>query len=264
MKVGQIDPDDLAAEALEKVLRGRDPQPLEGGAYDVVLEGYAVADMLKYFGQHAFGAPAVSEGTSFLSGRMGDRVMSRHVTIWDDGFDPNGLRQPFDFEAVPKRKVVIIDEGVANAAVHDRSSARKARVDSTGHALPPTFTYLRGPFPLNMFMAEGTAGKDDLLRSIKRGIWVSRFHYTAIVDARRMILTGLTRDGTFLIEDGRFTKPLRNMRFVQNCVDALSQVEAVGGATQLVRTKVFRDFYSVSRVPALKIQRFTFTGVAGP
>ena len=116
---------------------------------------------------------------------------------------------------------------------------------------------------MNMFMAPGESTKDEMVRSIRRGIWVSRFHYTAVVEPRRLLLTGLTRDGTFLIENGRLTKPLRNLRFTQDFVAALGGVDMVGRTTKLERTKLFRDFFNVSRVPALKIRRFTFTGLAG-
>jgi len=263
MAVSQIDPEAVAAEAIEKAVRGRDPQPIEPGEYEVVLEEPAVAEMLKYFGQYAFSATGVVQGTSFMSGRFGEPVLSDRVTIWDDGLDPQGLRQPFDFEGVPKQKVRLVDGGVAAGVVHDTASAAREQTASTGHALPPTFTYLRGPYPLNMFMAGGAATRDEMVRSIKRGIWVSRFHYTAVVDPKRLVLTGLTRDGTFLIEDGRLAKPLRNLRFAQDCVAALGDVDMVGRTTKVERTKLFRDFFNVSEVPALKIRRFAFTGLAG-
>jgi predicted Zn-dependent protease len=259
--VGDIEPEAVAAEAIEKALRGRDGGEIEPGEYEVVLEPYAVADMLKYFAQYAFNAAAVAQGTSFLGGRLGEPVLSPAVSVWDDGLDPAGLRQPFDFEGVQKQRVTLVEDGVARGVVHDTASAARERVTSTGHALPPTFTYLRGPFPLNLFMAGGTASHEEVISSVHRGVSVTRFHYTAVVEPKRLVLTGLTRDGTFLIEGGRVTRPLRNLRFTQDCVEALTNIDLISRTTKLERTKIFRDFFNVSRVPTLKISRFVFTGM---
>ena len=172
----------------------------------------------------------------------------------DDGYDPSGLPLPFDFEGVPKYRVDLIKAGVANAVVYDSYTATREGKSSTGHALPAPNT--QGPFPLNMFMQPGNSTKEEMVKSTKRGILVTRFWYTRPVDDLKVIVTGTTRDGTFLIEDGEVKQPVRNMRFTTSYLDALSNTLAIGKATKLESSG-----FGASRVPAIKVAKFHFTGV---
>jgi predicted Zn-dependent protease len=161
---------------------------------------------------------------------------------------------PFDFEGTPKRRTDLVQEGVAVTGVHDRRSGTQAGVESTGHALPPPNT--EGAFPLNLFMRPGDAGAEDMVRATQRGLLVTRFHYSNIVHPREAVITGMTRDGTWLIEDGEVKHPVKNFRFTQSILEALRDVEAVGRDTELAS----EFFFSASRVPGLRITAFNFTG----
>jgi PmbA protein len=186
-------------------------------------------------------------------------VMGENISIWDDGLSPAGMRMPFDYEGVPKQQVSLIDKGVAKGVVWDTYCAGKQGGDarSTGHALPAGATI--GPMPLNLFMAPGGATRDEMIASTKRGIWVSRFWYTRTVHPLNVVTTGMTRDGTFLIEDGKVVGPVRNLRFTQGYVDALNHADLVGRDTMLVLGDLGGG---VRSVPALKLAQWEFTGVS--
>ncbi len=247
---------DAAAVGEEAATRGRGSAngiDLPAGEYDVVLDEYAVANLLEYASLVSFGALAVEEGRSFMA--LGERVMGDNVTIWDDGQDPSGMPSPIDFEGVAKQRVDIISGGVATGLVHDSATARRAGTESTGHALPQPNTW--GPIAWNLFMAPGSATPGTLRAGIKRGLWVTRFHYVNIVHPKKAILTGMTKDGTFLIEDGEVVGPVRNLRFTQSVPEAFSRIDAIGTETRLVGA----DYTGVHcRVPAVRIRGFTFTG----
>jgi predicted Zn-dependent protease len=254
LDVAEIDADDVAREAVDKAVRGANPVALEPGEYPVILEEYAVADLLDFFAYLSFGAQAYQEKRSFMSGRLGEKVMGENVSIWDDGLAPDTVANPFDFEGVPRQRVEFVTAGVASGIAYDSYSAGKEEGrQSTGHALPAGHTF--GPIPSNTFLSAGDATKEDMLASIERGIWVSRFWYTRPVHPLKVIITGMTRDGTFLIEKGRITAPIKNLRFTQSYVDALNEVEAIGRETRLLPA-----IAGYSRVPALHIRRWNFTG----
>jgi len=247
-----LDEEAIGREAIEKALRSTNPIELPPGEYEVVLEEYAVATMLNYMAYLGFSAMALQEGRSFM--RLGERIVGPEVTIWDDGLDPSGLPLPFDFEGVPKQRVDLIVQGVAQAVVYDSYTAgREEGRSSTGHALPAPNTF--GPLPLNLFMAPGSTPRQELGRSIERGLWVTRFHYVNPVHPKQAILTGMTRDGTFLIENGEITRPVKDLRFTQSALEALSEVVAISRETRLVS-----GFLGGIRVPALHLRRFRFTG----
>ncbi len=250
--VAAIDVEAMANEAVGKALRSRNPVTLEPGTYTVILEEYAVQDMLNFLAYLGFSAVAVQEGRSFM--KLGQKVVGDNISIWDDALDPSGLPTPFDFEGVAKSRLSLIEKGVATAVVYDSYAAGKEGKRSTGHALPAPNTM--GPLPLNLFLATGIASKDEMLASTKKGIWVTRFHYTRPVHPLKVIVTGMTRDGTFLIENGELTKPIRNLRFTQGYLDALSNVDMIGATA-----KTLAGNFGATRQPALKINAFTFTGV---
>lgn len=251
--VAAIDGGALAAEAIDKCLRSADPVSLPPGEYAVVLEDYAVADILDYLAYLAFGAQAYQEKRSFLSGRLGQQVMGENISIWDDGLAADTIPMPFDFEGVPKQRVELITDGIAKGVVYDAYYGGREGQRSTGHALPAGATF--GPLPSNLFLKAGTATKEEMLASVERGIWVSRFWYTRPTHPLKVIVTGMTRDGTFLIEHGKITSPIKNLRFTQSYLDALNQVELIGRETALHSAII-----GVSRVPALKVRSWNFSG----
>jgi PmbA protein len=251
--IGAIDAGAVGAEAADKAVRSIGATDLEPGAYDVILEEYAVQTVLEYLSYAGFSALAVEEGRSFME--LGKQVMGPSVSIWDDGADPTGLPTATDFEGVAKQRVDLVTDGVATALVHDTATARRAGVSSTGHALPAPNTF--GPMAWNLFMAPGSSSKDAMLASIDRGVWVTRFHYVNIVHPRKAVLTGMTKDGTFLIENGRIVRPIRNLRFTEEIPAAFSRIQAIGAETRMVGA----EYSGINaRVPALRIGRFAFTG----
>lgn len=258
LDVDEIDAESLGREAMDKALRSSNPADMPPGEYTVILEEYAVSLLIAYLAYMGFGAQALQEGRSFMVGKLGERVTGEKISIWDDGLDPRNLPMPFDFEGVPKQRVDFITKGVASGVVYDTYTAgRQEGKESTGHALPAPSSI--GPFPWNIAMESGNATKEEMLASTKRGLWVSRLHYVRPVHPQKAIITGMTRDGTFLIEDGEIVGPVKNMRFTQSILEALSDVEMLGQDTKLGREGFMENFIGGVRVPAVKIGRFTFT-----
>ncbi len=246
-----IDAAGLGREASEKARATANAVSIEPGDYPVVLEEYAVVDLLDMLGYLGFSALAVQEGRSFAE--PGRRVGSELVDIWDDGADPLGLPMAFDYEGVAKRRVSLIDGGVCRDVVYDAQTAAKDGVRSTGHGLPAPNPY--GPFPLNMLLGAGAASREELIGGLERGLLVTRFHYTNPVHPKLAIVTGMTRDGTFLVEGGRIVGPVKNLRFTQSYLEALAGVEAIGRDRRCLR-----GFLGGAVVPALRIAAWTFTG----
>ena len=251
--VNDIDVGKIASDAIEKALKSKNPIDLEPGTYTVILEPEAVADMVSFMAYAGFGALSLQEGRSFMKDKLDQQIMSSSISIWDDALDPNTIGLPFDFEGVPKRKVVFVENGVAKGVCYDSYTAKKEGKESTGHALPAPNIY--GPLPLNLIMAAGDSSLDQMIQSSDRAILVSRFHYTNLEDPIKTTLTGMTRDGTFLIENGEIKTAIKNLRFTQSIVDALSKVEMVSAERKLKEA-----FLGGSFVPWLKIGEFTFTG----
>src|SRR5262249_14933870 len=152
------------------------------------LGDLCVAEALLYLARHAFNGRSFEEGTSFLSGRLGEQVTGSNVTIWDDGTDPRGLAVAADHEGVPRRRVSLLEEGVARGVVYDSYTAHRAGKRSTGHAGDPEYSY-HGPTPQNLFMAGGNASLDEMIRATKRGLLLTRFHYTHCPDPKRVVMT---------------------------------------------------------------------------
>ena len=254
--VRKINAEAIANEAIDKAVRARNPTALEPGAYTVLLEEAAVLDFLDFLAMVAFSAQAVQEDRSFMKGRLGERVMSDLVSIWDDGCSPNTLSLPFDFEGVPRQKVMFVENGIARGVVYDTLTAQRESKSSTGHSLPAPNT--TGPFAMHMFMAPGDTAKSEMLKSVERGVWITRFWYTRTVHPMKVLVTGMTRDGTFLIENGAVTRPLKNFRFTTSYLDALNNVRAISRETKLFQ----HDWSGAARTtPALLVDGFQFTGV---
>jgi PmbA protein len=258
---GQIDAQAVAERAVSKCALNRDPQPLPPGSYVTVLEEIAVADLLHFLGGLGLSAQAVQEGRSFAAGKMGQRVCGDNLDLWDDAADARGLALPFDWEGVPAERLSLIESGVLRGLAYDsRSAAKEGRV-SSGHAVSRIGGFGEPwPEPSHMFIASGHTPREELVADIERGVLVTRFHYTHCPDPQRVVATGTTRDGTFLIEQGRITGALRNLRFTQSVLDAFSNIEALGDAPEL-----HRDWWagSAHHVPAMRIRGFRFTGEAG-
>lgn len=243
----------LGDEAAMLAQRSEGAGDLKPGEYVVVLAPEAVADIVDFLGWLAFGAKPVHEGRSFMSGALGEMVLGERITITDDALAPHALGLPFDFEGQPRTRVPLIEAGRAAGFVTDSAWAARMDVENTGHALPAPNSY--GPLPMNLEMAAGDSSIDELVASVERGIYVTRFHYVNVEDPVPVTLTGMTRDGTFLIENGRLHHPLKNLRFTQSAVEALSRVAGVTKDRRFVGTET-----SPTLVPGLLIDGFRFTG----
>jgi len=247
-----IDAAAIGREAATKARASDHPVSIEAGDYPVVLEEYAVVDVTDQLGYLGFSALAVQEERSFAE--PGRRIGSDLVTIVDDGSDPDGLSMAFDYEGVRKQKVSLVEAGVCRDVVYDSQTAARAGRASTGHGLPAPNPW--GPFPLNAVMSAGSVPREELIGGLERGLLVTRFHYTNVVHPKLAIITGMTRDGTFLVEGGRIVGPVRNLRYTQSYLDALAGVSAVSR-----ERKTIRGFLGAAVVPALRIDAWTFTGV---
>jgi len=255
----RLDLDGLLKEALRQCLHRHTPVTLPTGTYEVILQPEAVANLLDWLGSIAFGAKSMQERTSFLAGRMGEQLMSRALTIYDDGREAGSLRMPFDAEGVPKQRVLLIDRGKAAGLVYDTTYGRRFGHPSTGHSLGPDST--EGPYPLHLAIAPGTTQVSEMIRACKRGLLIPRLHYVnGLLNPREALMTGLTREGTFLIEDGTLTSPVKTLRFTQSLVEAFRHVLGVSKTRRLVAdpsTEIGCAF-----VPALHLAAFKFTGRA--
>ncbi len=249
--VETIDAGAVGREAAEKARASENPVAVEPGDWSVVLEEYAVVDLLSMLAYMGFSALAVQEERSFAE--PGKVIGSELVTIVDDASDPGAMPMAFDYEGVAKQRVVLVERGVCRDVVWDAQTAARAGRQSTGHGLPAPNSY--GPFPLNMVMSPGTTERSDLVGEMERGLLVTRFHYTNPVHPKLAIVTGMTRDGTFLVEDGRIVGPVRNLRFTQSYLAALAGTVAVGSERRTIRG----DFGGVL-VPPVRIEGWTFTG----
>ena len=229
---------------------------LPPGQYDTVFEATAVADLLRFPGYLAFGARAVQEGRSFMAKSMGQQVFSPSITIVDDSLHPLTLRRAFDSEGSPKKAVPIFTSGVATGVVYDTATADKEGKASTGHAGQPG-GWSFGPQPDNMIVSGGDSSRDAMIRNTKRGLLVTRFHYTHCPEPMDIVATGTTRDGTFLIENGEIVARVLNFRFTESMIRAFANVEAVSSDVRLTRDW-WSTFYMV--LPAMKINGFTYTG----
>jgi predicted Zn-dependent protease len=256
LDVNDLDYDAIAREAVQKCLRSQDPRALDPGEYTVILEPYAVQDFANMMTWTGFSAVALQEGRSFMAGRLGQRIVDPRVSIWDDGLSQDGIPLPFDFEGVPKQRVNLIEGGVARGVVYDsyRAGKEEGKV-STGHALPAPNPM--GPLPVNLFFSPGDATLEEMISSTERGIYVTRFHYTRPVEPKQVVITGMTRDGTFLIENGEIAYPVKNLRFTQSYLEALNHVDMIGAAPRLLAG---HGGLARTSVPALKLDNFSFTG----
>jgi PmbA protein len=255
-KVADLDVEALGRQAIDTAVRGHNPVKIDPGDYTVVLEHYVTEDLVGSLNFSGMSAQAVNEGRSWMNDRIGEQLMGPQVSIWDDGLDVRGAPLPFDFEGVPKQRVDIVRKGVVMGPVYDRYNGAKMGKPSTGHAPPINFRGF-GPLALNLFMATGDQDVPEMISSTKKGLYINRFWYTRIVHPRECVMTGMTRDGIFMIEDGELTFPVKNLRFTMSYVKALANVEAVGKHAHLL----VGEFGGISsHVPALKINGFTFTG----
>jgi len=251
--VNNIDMENIAQRAVFKTLLSSNPIELPPGKYTVILEEAAVASLLLFLGFLGFGAKTFTQGRSFMAGKIGEKITGDNITIIEDPYDPVMNGMPFDYEGVVKKKVPLIENGVAKGVVYNSYYANKAKVESTGHALPPNNIF--GPYPKNMVMSPGNSSLEEMISSTQRGILITHFWYINYMNPMKTMVTGTTRDGTFLIEDGKLKSAVKNMRIGQSILEAFYSVEMMSKDRKLCP-----QYGVVMYVPAMKIRDFTFIG----
>ena len=249
----ELEPQELAERAAQKALNSRKPQEIAPGKYTVILEPAAVLDLMGFLVLD-FSGLAVHEQRSCLTGRVGEKVFGENISLRDDVFHPSQTGAPFDGEGVPRQRVTLLEHGVVKNLVYARQTAHIMETQPTGHGFP--LPNELGEAPLNIVMDGERSSLEDMVRSTPKGLLVTRFWYIREVDPYQKILTGMTRDGTFWIEDGKVQHAIKNLRFNQSVVEMLRQVEMMG---QPQRTAGEESFEMV--VPAMKIREFNFSSL---
>ena len=253
LDLSRLDPSALARSASEKCVTSRKPGEAAPGRWTVILEPSAVLDLVGYL-FYDFAGTAMMDKRSCFNNRMGKKILGDNITIYDDAYHPLQSGAPYDGEGIPRQKILLLDRGIPKNLVYSRATARKMKTKPTGHgfSLPND----EGEAPVNLVFSGGDSSVDEMVRSTERGILVTRLWYIREVDPYEKILTGMTRDGTFLVEHGRVTGGIRNFRFNQSMLEMLSNVEMMGPP---VRAAGEESFEMV--VPSMKVRNFNFSEV---
>jgi len=249
----EIDVEKVAKTAFEKATTG-DVVDVPAGEYEVILEPPAVAELLDFFAMYGPNARIYHEDVSFYQGSLGKKVFDAKLTVFDDPTNKLGYPMAFDYEGAAKHRLTLVDKGVLTAVAYDSYLAHKYGKENTGNALPAPNVW--GPIPLHLSIAPGEVSLPAMIKGVKRGLLVTRFWYTRIIAHKQLLLTGMTRDGTFLIEDGKIVGRARNLRYTESVIEAFSKIIAIGNKLSLEGSEG-----SPSLVPALHLAKFRFTGV---
>jgi predicted Zn-dependent protease len=258
VRLSDLDGAAAGAEASRRAREAADAGDLEPGSYEVVLSPSCVVNVLAFLAIYGFNARAVEEGRSFT--RIGEAQFDEAVSITDDVAHPLAAGIGFDAEGTPKRRHQLVMRGVTTAVDHDRRTAKALGAESTGHAVPGGGAF--GALPANLVLDAGDATPVELVRNVGRGLLVTDFWYTRVLDPRTIVVTGLTRNGVWLVEDGRIVRPVTNLRFTQSFLDALGPgaVKGVGADQTLVGGATFG--FGAYVVPSLHLAAWNFTGGA--
>jgi predicted Zn-dependent protease len=258
VRLADLDGASLGAEATRRARDTADAEDLEPGTYEVVLSPSCVVNVLAFLAIYGFNGRAVEEGRSFA--RVGEDQFDPAISVADDVAHPKAVGVGFDAEGTPKRRHELVSGGVTTGLAHDRRTAKALGAESTGHALPGGGSF--GALPANLVLDAGGATPEELVASVGRGLLVTDFWYTRVLDPRTIVVTGLTRNGVWLVEDGRIVRPVTNLRFTQSFVDALGPgaVKGVGADQTLVAGATFG--FGAYVVPSLHLASWNFTGGA--
>ncbi|MEX0952888.1 MAG: metallopeptidase TldD-related protein, partial [Nitriliruptoraceae bacterium] len=256
-RIADLDAGAIGAQAADRARRGVDPLDLDPGILEVVLGPEAVATLLVFLAVYGFNAKAHLDGASFA--RLDEQQFDRAIHLTEDPFDARGISLPFDAEGTPRTTLGLIEDGVTRALAHDRRTAARAGTRSTGNGVPGGEAH--GAIPTNLVLRAGTTPPEQMVASIERGLLVTQFHYCRVLDPRTQVVTGLTRNGTFLIEDGQVTRAVADLRFTQPFVEALSG----GNVLQIGDDDRYADAeFGPGMVicPSMHLRRWHFTGGA--
>ena len=251
--VRAFDPQKLAARAGEKAHLAVNARELAPGRYTVILEPAAVLDLVGFL-FYDFAATALADKRSCLNERMGKQLFGQNISITDDVYHPLQQGAPFDGEGIPRQRVVLVDHGIPKNLVYSRAAAKAAHKQPTGHgfALPNEY----GEAPMNLVFGGGDSPIEKMVSSTGRGLLVTRLWYIREVDPYEKVMTGMTRDGLFLVENGQVTGAVRNFRFNQSLIEMLKNVELLGPAVRATGEEAFEMV-----VPAMRVRGFHFSEV---
>lgn len=254
-KAQDIDAEAVAERAISKVIMGSEPIEVKPGKWDVILEPQAVNEMMAFFSWLGPNARIYHEEASHFSGKLGQKVVGENITIIDDPLDPEGLPMPFDFEGAAKKPLPIIEKGILKNLVYDSYHAGKHKTRNTAHALPAPNT--SGPIPLHLKLETGSKSLEGMIKGVKKGLLVTRLWYVRVLNPRSLAITGMTRDGTFLIKNGEIVGGVKNLRFNQSIPDALSRVVAI--EDRLTPLSSFETELGTNQMPSMHISGWNFT-----
>jgi PmbA protein len=249
--VRQFDPAKLTQTARENAARAQNPTELQPGRFTVILQPAAVLDLVGFL-FYDFAATAVADQRSCFSGRVGKAILGKNITITDDVYHPQQLGAPFDGEGVPRQKVALVERGVVQGLVYSRRSAKHDGTKPTGHGFPLPNEY--GEAPMNLVIDGGRKPVEEMVASTERGLLVTRLWYIREIDPYEKIMTGMTRDGLYLIENGKIAGAAKNFRFNQSILEMLRNVEELGPACRATGEEAFEMV-----VPPMKIREFHFS-----
>lgn len=243
----------ITDELLSVAFKNVDQIEIEPGVYTVILSPEAVASILDNTGYTAFNGKLIAEGKSFFSANRRKKIFPEIITILDNPLDEFTLPMPFDFVGYPREKIYLIKDGVIIDGVYDHLTALKYNLKCTANTLPPESASM-GAIPFNLVMKGGEDNIRDIISNTKKGVYITRFHYVNVLNPMSVQLTGMTRDGTFLIEDGKMIKAIKNMRFNTSVIDMLKAVDMISKERQ---TK--KGFVGAVVAPYLRTKNFTFS-----
>jgi predicted Zn-dependent protease len=224
VRVGDLDAPSVGDLAAGRAQRGADAYDIKPGEYEVVLAPECVASIVVFLAFYGFNAKSYAEGQSFVE--LGEQQFDDRIELVDDVTDRRAIALGFDSEGTARRRLSLVGSGVSQSVAHDRRTAQKAGVESTGHAVPGGEVY--GPFPTTMFLRGGATAVEHLIAGVDRGLYVATFNYCRVLDPKTMAVTGLTRNGTFMIENGTITGAVTGMRFTQSFLAALGPGRVLG------------------------------------
>jgi len=252
-----LDGSEVGALAAGRAQRGVGAYDIKPGEYEVVLAPECVATIGIFLSFYGFNGKQHAEGQSFVE--LGEKQFDASINLYDNPHDSRALGVGFDAEGTPRQRLDLINNGVTQAVAHDRRTAAKAGTHSTGHGDSGSEQW--GPLPTHVFLAEGEASVDEMIASVERGLYVSTFNYCRVLDPKALSVTGLTRNGTFMIENGKITGAVTNLRFTQSFVEALGQgnVEAIGNDARFADSEFGPGLL---HVPSLHLEKWNFTGGA--
>jgi PmbA protein len=247
-----INIDEINEKALNKSDLSKNPIEIKPSKYTIIVEPLAVSEFLPFFGYLGFNALAFYEKRSFATDNLGKKIFSEKLTIYDDPSDISCPNILFDLEGMPRKKIVLVEKGVLKNLITDKKTSKLCNMPYTGNSVfEPNAV---GAIPFSLSVESGQRSLQDIIKDTEKGILVTEFHYTNVLKPKTIEMTGMTRNGTYLIESGKIKKAIKNMRFTQNMVEALNNIEEISKESY-----VFKGWWSVIKTPAIKIRDFNFT-----